>query len=357
MIACPKDEAALEAMLSEPSERVVDIMAGVEGDLVLLGAAGKIGVTLGVMAARARELAQKRRADAGLCPKPGRVIAVSRFSDATAREKFEDAGVKTVSCDLLDRTAVEALPESHNVIFLAGRKFGTQGAQDLTWAMNTIVPANVAERYANVRIVAYSTGCVYPYVRPETGGSLESDDPWPTGEYAQSALGRERVFEHYSRTRGTKVCLFRLNYAIDLRYGVLHDIARKILAGEAIDLSSGTFNCIWQGDVLERTFLAMELCASPAVPINVTGPETIPVRQAALALGERLGRAPVFADASDGIDEGGPVYLSNAARSFDLWGYPRMPLATMIDLTASWLASGGASLGKPTHFESTDGKY
>lgn len=340
----PKTEEELEEYLSEPSGKLVDFMGALEGDLVLLGAAGKIGVTLGMAASRAARASGR----------PRRVFAVSRFGDAAARARLEAAGVETAACDLLDGKAVAKLPESHNVIFLAGRKFGTGGAHDLTWAMNVLAPANVAERYATSRIVAFSTGCVYAFERPESGGSVESDAPAPLGDYAQSALGRERVFEYFSREKKTPVCLFRLNYAIDLRYGVLHDIGKKLISGEAVDLAAGTFNCIWQGDVLERALLALDYCASPPRALNISGPETVSVRWAAEELGRRLGIRPRF------VNEercGEPVYLSNAALSFSLFGYPRVTLARMLDMTADWLAAGGASLGKPTHFERTDGNF
>jgi len=216
------------------------------------------------------------------------------------------------------------------------------------------VPANVADHFKGSRIVVFSTGCVYPLSAPDSGGCAEGDDPEPVGEYAQSALGRERVFEYFSRSLNMPVCLFRLNYAIDLRYGVLHDLALKVRDGEPIDLAAGTFNCIWQGDVIERAILALDLCTVPPYPLNVTGPETISVRWAAEELGRHLGRAPAFVNTERSCD---PVYLSNAALSFSLFGYPRVALSEMMDMTAEWIASGGASLGKPTHFERKDGKY
>ncbi len=356
MSATPKNERELDECLSMPSDKVIDFMSRLDGDVMLLGAAGKVGVTLAMMAARAaRDARDARKArDARASGKVRKVYAVSRFGDSEARAKCEAAGVETIACDLLDRKNVDSLPESRNVIFLAGKKFGTSGAQDQTWAMNTIVPANVAERYPGSRIVVFSTGCVYELKKPDTGGSAECDEPAPIGEYAQSALGRERVFEYYSRKNGTQVCLFRLNYAIDLRYGVLHDIGRKVAAGEPVDLGSGTFNCIWQGDVLERALLALDLCASPPAALNVTGPETIAVRWAAEELGKRLGRKPSFVNEELAAN---PVYLSNAALSFSLFGYPRVSLAEMIDMTAEWIGTGGSSLGKPTHFERRDGKY
>ncbi|MDP2791180.1 MAG: NAD(P)-dependent oxidoreductase [Rectinemataceae bacterium] len=344
MGAAPKNEEELEELLSAPSVRLVDFMKKLEGDIMLLGAAGKVGVTLGMMAARAAKSSGKAR----------KVYAVSRFGDAAARARLDAAGVTTIACDLIDREAVAKLPEAHNVIFLAGKKFGTSGAQDQTWAMNTVVPANVADHFKGSRIVVFSTGCVYPLAAPDSGGSIETDDPEPVGEYAQSALGRERVFEYFSRTKNMPVCLFRLNYAIDLRYGVLHDLALKVRDGEPIDLAAGTFNCIWQGDVIERAILALDLCAVPPYALNVTGPETISVRWAAEELGRRLGRVPAFVNTERSCD---PVYLSNAALSFSLFGYPRVALSAMMDMTAEWVVAGGSSLGKPTHFERRDGKY
>lgn len=344
MISVPKNETELEELLSRPTGRLIECLGKRSGDIVLLGAAGKIGVTLAQMAVRAVKASGRKST----------VFAVSRFSDPVTRRKIEEAGATAIPCDLLDPEAVADLPEARDVIFLAGRKFGTTGSQELTWATNTIAPANVARRYAKSDIVVYSTGCVYDYRTAASGGSTESDPPEPTGEYAQSTLGRERVFEYYARIFGTRVCLFRLNYAIDLRYGVLRDIADKLTSGTPIDISTGSFNCIWQGDVLERTLLALELCASPPDILNVTGPETISLRYAALELARRMGKEAIFT----GVErDDARSYLNNAQRSFGLFGYPEVSLDEMFDLTAAWVASGGASLGKPTHFESIDGKY
>lgn len=336
-------EKALEDFMSEPTPEVVDAFRAADGDIAILGIGGKIGVTLGMMAAKAARLAGTGR----------RVIGVSRFSDAAARRKLEDAGVECVVCDLLDRDAVDALPDAGRVVFMAGRKFGTAGAEELTWAMNTVVPANVAWRYKRSTIVAYSTGCVYDFESPYSGGSAEADEPRPVGDYAQSALGRERVFQHFSLAEGTPVCILRLNYAIDPRYGVLHDIARKVAAGTPVDLAVANLNCIWQGDVLERTLLAFGLAASPAYVLNITGPETASVKRIAIGFGKRFGKEPAFV----GAGEGGKAYLNDASLSFKLFGYPRVSLAEMIDAQADWMASGGSSLGKPTHFETTDGTY
>ncbi len=339
-----RNETELEEFMSRPTPRVVEFMKGLTGDIVLLGIAGKIGITLGMMAARAIAAAGTKQT----------VYGVSRFSDPASRERLEKAGIRTIQCDLVDPDQIAKLPEAPNVIFLAGKKFGTTGAQDQTWAMNTVVPANVAQRYSKSRIVVYSTGCVYKFMSPASGGAVETDDPGPLGEYAQSTLGRERVFEYYSRKNGTPMCLFRLNYAIDLRYGVLCDIAAKLIAGTPIDLSTGTFNCIWQGDVLERTILCLDVCESPPVPLNVSGPETVSVRWATNALAVKLGRKPSFINEDK---EGNPSYLGNPAKSFSLFGYPRVCLHEMVEMVAEWVGKGGSSLGKPTHFEQTDGKY
>ncbi len=339
-----KNESELDEFMSCPSDRLVDYVAGLEGDIAIVGAAGKIGVTLAMMASRAVKASKTAK----------KVYAISRFSDPSARKRIEKEGVAAIACDLLDQDAVAKLPEAANVLFLAGRKFGTQGAQDLTWATNTLAPAYVARRYSKSRIVAYSTGCVYDFRNAVSGGSVERDPPEATGEYAQSTLGRERVFEYYSRAFGTKVCQFRLNYAIDLRYGVLRDIADKVYAGLPVDLSSPSYNCIWQGDVLERTILSLGLCDSPPAIINISGPETASVRWTAEEFALRFGKSALFKGEEKPEAR---TYLSNAAQSFKLFGYPSVSLLEMIDMTAEWIAAGGSSLGKPTHFEVTDGKY
>ncbi len=342
-----KDETELENYLSMPTPRLVEYFTasaeGTTGDIVILGIGGKIGVTLGMMAARAVALAGKK----------SRIIGVSRFTDRDARQKLEKAGVECVACDLLDRDAVDALPDAGRIIFMAGKKFGTAGAEETTWAMNTVVPANVAWRYRRSTIVAFSTGCVYDFESPYSGGSAECDQPRPVGDYAQSALGRERVFQHFSRAEGTPVCILRLNYAIDPRYGVLHDIARKVAAGEPVDLTVANLNCIWQGDVIERTLLSFDHAASPATIINLTGPETASVKRIAAEFGKRFGKTPSFT----GTGESGKAYLNDAGLSFGLFGYPKVTLSEMIAIQADWIASGGSSLGKPTHFETTNGTY
>ena len=337
------DETALDELLSRPAPALIALMQRPEGDLIILGIAGKMGVTLGMMAARAIQAAGARK----------RVIGVARFTDETARATLEAHGIETIRCDLLDREAVAALPHAANVIYMAGRKFGTQEDADLTWALNVIAPENVAQHFCKSRIVAFSTGCVYPLVTAASGGCTEDQTPAPIGEYAQSCLGRERVFGYHSRVHGARVCLVRLNYAIDLRYGVLHDIGQRVYAGEPVDLSASHFNAIWQGDANRQALLCLEHCAAPAVALNVTGPETVAVRFVAETFGRLFEREVRFT----GSEEGSRMYLSNAAKSTALFGYPTVPLAQMIHWQADWIKAGGSTLGKPTHFEVTDGKF
>lgn len=335
-------EADLDAFLAVPSARLIEACRRLEGGLVVLGVAGKMGVTLALLARNAL------RAAGSSAP----VIGVSRFSEPGPRRLLERGGVETIACDLIDPDAVARLPFAPNVIFMAGRKFGTQGDASATWAANVLAPASCARRYADSRMVAFSTGCVYPLVAPDGGGSKESDAPAPIGEYAQSCLGRERIFEHASRAQGTRVCLLRLNYAIDLRYGVLHDLGSKILRGEPIALGMSRFNCIWQGDANERALLALDLASAPARVLNLTGPGDHSVRETALALARELGKPARFEG-----EEGERSYLNDASESLELFGAPRVPFETMLRWTARWLSSGGRSLGKPTHFEVRNGSF
>lgn len=336
-------EADLNELMSRPTPALVAQLARGRGDLVLLGIAGKMGVTLGMLAVRAlREAGSTRR-----------VVGVARFSDAQARSTLEAAGVTTIACDLLDRDGVARLPDAEDVIYLAGRKFGTSGPEaDLTWAMNAVVPANVVHRYAGSRIVALSTGCVYPMVAPHEGGCIETVAPAPAGEYAMSALARERVFSWASRAAGTRVCLIRLNYALDLRYGVIHDIAQQIAAGAPVDRTVPLFNGIWQGDANRMILQSLDLCSAPATVLNLTGPETLSVERTAHELGRLLGRDVAF------TGEPSPhMWLSDASLALDRFGYPSVAPATIVRWTAAWIAAGGRSLGKPTHFQTTDGKF
>jgi nucleoside-diphosphate-sugar epimerase len=337
-----RTEADVDELMARPGPGLVDMMGRLKGDITILGIAGKMGVSLGALAVNAARAAGTDR----------KVYGVSRFSDPAVVVALERAGITPIRCDLLDRDAVRALPRTPLVLFMAGRKFGTAGEECLTWAMNTVLPAHVCEHYARSRIVAFSTGCVYPLVPLERTGCVEEDRPAPVGEYAQSCLGRERTFEYFSRTNGTPVCLLRLNYALDVRYGVIHDLALAIWEGRPVNRTVGHFNAIWQGDANNQALLALELCSSPPAILNLTGPETVSVTDVAETLGHLLGKAVTYAG-----DPGPVAYLNNAARAHRLFGPPRVSLAQVINWTAEWVRQGGRSLGKPTHFEVSDGKY
>ena len=336
------DLEQLEERLSRPTKAVVELFRRTAGDVILLGVAGKIGPSLARMVRRA--------VDASGTPR--RVIGVARFSNAAEETKLRAAGIETIRCDLLDEAAVAGLPEAPNVFYLAGMKFGANGNEPLTWAMNTHLPSVVCKRYPHSRIVAYSTGNVYGFVSPDSGGSRETDVPQPVGEYAMSCLGRERMFEHFSRTNGTPVALIRLNYACDLRYGVLVDIARHAWAGAPVDVTTGWFNTIWQGDCNAMTLLALDHAASPAFVLNLTGSQTLGVREAALEFGKLLEREVRFTG-----QEGATALLSNAGLCHRLFGPPEVSEQQLMRWAADWVKAGGAHLGKPTHFESRDGRY
>jgi nucleoside-diphosphate-sugar epimerase len=330
---------ALEDFMTEPTPALIEDLARVPGDILVLGAAGKMGPTLARMAKRAA---------------PGkRVVGVARFSDPAARASLQAAGVETLACDLLDRSAVAALPKLDNVVFMAAMKFGATGNPALTWAMNVHVPTMVAERFSTARIVAFSTGCVYPFV-PVAGGGATEDTPAvpPAGDYANSCVGRERMFEHFSARLGTPGRLVRLNYAIDMRYGVLHDVATKVRDGVPIDLTMGHVNVIWQGDANAAALRCLARTTAPTSPINVTGPETVSVRWLAEEFGRRFGCTPVLTGS-----EAEAGWVSNAARMVAELGRSRVPLERMIGWTTDWLARGGASLDKPTHYEARDGRF
>ena len=331
--------AELEDFLSEPTPELSADLAQAPGDIIVLGVAGKMGPTLARMAKRAA---------------PGkRVVGVARFSDPAVRANLEAAGVETIVCDLLDRAEVEALPKLANVVYMAAMKFGASGNPALTWAMNAHVPAIVAEVFAASRIVAFSTGCVYPFV-PVDGGGAAEDTPAvpPPGDYAWSCVGRERMFEHFSARLGTPGRLIRLNYAIDMRYGVLHDIGAKVLGREAIDLGMGHVNVIWQGDANGVTLRCLAHTTTPTSPLNVTSPQTYRVRWLAEEFGRRLGRTPQFTGS-----EAATGWINNASRMVGMFGAPRVSMERMLDWTADWLLRGMASHGKPTHYEVRDGRY
>jgi nucleoside-diphosphate-sugar epimerase len=329
---------ALEAFLAEPGPALVADMARVDGDLIILGVAGKMGPTL---ARLAKNAAPQRR-----------VIGVARFSDAAVRERLESWGVETIACDLLDRNAIAALPDAPNVVFAAGHKFGASGNTPLTWAMNTWVPTLVAERYKSSRIVAFSSGNVYPLTRVGSTAPTEASRVGPIGDYAQSCLGRERMFEYFSARHGTPGRIVRLNYAIDMRYGVLFDIASKVHRGEPVDVTMGYVNVIWQGDANAHVLRCLAHCTTPSTVINSTGLEALSVRTLATQLGERLGAAARISG-----EEAATALLSDASEAARLFGPPTVPLEAMLDWVADWVAHGGTSLGKPTKFEVRDGTF
>jgi len=335
-------EEQLEEFMTRPSPALVADMARLRGDLLVLGVAGKMGPTLARMARRALDAAGSR----------ARVYGAARFSDPSVKEKLAAAGVEPIVCDLLDRSAVARLPEASDVVFMAGRKFGSSGGEALTWAMNAYLPAITAERFPKARIAALSTGNVYSFVTPESGGSKETDPPGPVGEYAQSCLGRERIFEHFSRRNGTPVCLVRLSYAIDLRYGVLLDIARKVHAGQPVDARMGRVNVVWQGDANEVVLRSLGIASSPPTVINLTGPEKPAIREIAEEFGRLFGRPAVVA----GVEEPTSL-LSNTEALTARFGPGSVGLPLMMRLVARWVERGGPTLDKPTHFEERNGRF
>lgn len=340
--AAIRDVTELEDLLSDPSPAAVEAMREVAGDVVVLGAGGKMGPTLARMARRAAEAA-------GV---PRRVIAVSRFTSPEPQRSLERHGVETVSCDLLDEAALARLPEAPNVVFMAGRKFGSTGNEALTWAMNTHLPALVCRRYRRSRIVAFSTGNVYGLTPHGRRGSREEDVPAPVGEYAMSCLGRERMFEHFSRELGIRVAILRLNYAAELRYGVLADLAGRVARREAIDLAMGYFNVIWQGDANAMAVAALAHAAAPPQVVNIAGPEELSVRHVSAELARRLHVEVSYTGA-----EADDALLSNGTRGWRLLGTPRVDAMRLLEWTADWVSRGGETLGKPTHFESRAGRF
>lgn len=342
METAPTTEAELDERLSRPAAGTVETLRRISGDVLILGASGKMGPTLARMARRAMDE----------CGRNGRVLAAARFSNPAAETALRDAGVETLRADLLDAECVRRLPDAENVIFMAGLKFGTSDRPEMAWAMNTIAPAYVAERYRGARQVVFSTGCVYPNVPVSGGGSLETDDLEPLGDYANSCVGRERVFTYFARKHGSPLAVFRLNYAVDLRYGVLVDVAHKVLRGEPVDVTMGYANVIWQGDANDRAIRCLSHTAVPPLVVNVTGPERVSIRAAALRFGEFFGKPATIVG-----QEAPDALLSDATRSLDLFGPPAVPADTLIDWVAAWMQRGGRTLGKPTHFERFDGKY
>jgi nucleoside-diphosphate-sugar epimerase len=332
----------LEERLSRPSDADIAAMAALDGDVLILGAGGKMGPSLARLARRAADQAKVKK----------RIVAVSGFGHGNLAAELAAEGIETIACDLLEPGALAKLPEIPNVIFMAARKFGTTGAAHMTWAMNTYLPGLVAERYQKSRIVAFSTGNVYPLRNLQDGGATESTPVAPVGEYAQSALGRERMFEYGSARWGTPVTILRLNYAIDLRYGVLVDIGRTVFERRAVDLRMPAANVMWQGDANSWCLRSFAHCQSPPLVLNITGPEILSVKAIALQFGEQFGVKPEFVH-----EEGPTALLSNPARACELFGQPPIKPHQMIEWIAAWLKQGGEILNKPTHFQTRDGKF
>ncbi|MES2307409.1 MAG: NAD(P)-dependent oxidoreductase [Verrucomicrobiota bacterium] len=339
-LPCAPNE--IDAFLARPTPGVLETLARQTGDVMVSGAGGKMGPTLCLMLVEALKQIKSS----------AKVLAVSRFSSAESRQLLESVGVKTIPCDLLDRQAVAALPDAPNILFLAGQKFGTTEGPELTWAMNTIVPANVAERFPKSRIVAFSTGCVYSFTNVLQGGSTETSPTEPTGDYPNSCVGREQIFTYFSKKNKTPVSIYRLNYAIDFRYGVLVDVAQKVMKQEPVDVTMGHVNLIWQGDACARAIQCLDIAESPARPINITGPETIAVRALAEIFGKAFGIKPQITG-----KEAEYLWLNNASQSFSLFGYPSVSTDEMIRWVAAWILDGGKTLNKPTHFEVRDGRF
>ncbi len=337
-----RDSEQLEEVMSRPTPEVIEAMEKMTGDLLILGVGGKMGPTLAKLAKRAID-------ESGSSKK---VIGVSRFSAPDLRADLNQAGIETIVCDLLNETELQALPDVPNTVFMAGRKFGSTGNEPLTWAMNTYMPGRIAEKYRNSRVVVFSTGNVYPLTPISHGGATETHLVEPIGEYAQSCLGRERVFEYAANQFGTPLAILRLNYAIDLRYGILMDIAEKVYSESTVDVTMGAANVIWQGDANAVVLRSLMHCQNPPIVLNLTGPEIISIRWLATRFGEIFGKVPIF----EGT-EANTALLNNAARCHQLFGYPRISLEQMVQWVAHWVEIGGLTLGKPTKFEVRDGKF
>jgi nucleoside-diphosphate-sugar epimerase len=326
----------------KPSADLVSDMARIDGDIIILGAGGKMGPGL----------VRKARQAAALAGTGQKILAVSRFSEAGLAEQLNREGIETIAMDLLNEQELQSLPEVKNVIYMAGTKFGTTGKESFTWAMNAYLPGRVAEKFRNSRIVVFSTGNVYPLVPVVNGGATETLAAEPVGEYAQSCLGRERIFQYFSAKNNTPVLIYRLNYANDVTYGVLMEVARAVKERRPIDLTMGTASVIWQGDANEIAIRALLHCSVPARILNVTGPEIVSFRWLAEQFGAMLGEKPLF------INEEQPTSLiANAAESFRLFGYPKVTLKQMMELVLDWLNEGGRLLNKPTHYAERKGQY
>jgi nucleoside-diphosphate-sugar epimerase len=332
----------LDDLLSAPTPGVIETLSRLDGDILVLGVGGKMGPTLARMAARASQEAGMKR----------NIIGVARFSNPDLPKWLEKHGVQPLTCDLLDPKQIVTLPEAANVVVMTALKFGSTGRPGDTWAVNCWMPANICQRFAGSRIAAFSTGNVYPLTPISLGGSIETDPLAPVGEYAASCVGRERLYDYFSRSAGTRISIVRLNYACELRYGVLVDLARQILAGEPIDLAMGAANVIWQGDANAMTLQSLAHASSPPFVVNVAGPETLSIRRIGQQLGDLLGKPPIFVGT-----EGPEALLANGQLANRLFGYPQVPIQQLCQWIARWLLRGGELLDKPTKFQVRDGKF
>ena len=336
------DVTALYNQLLEPSPALLSDIATLDGDIMILGVGGKMGPALAKLARRALNLVGSER----------KVIGASRFSEPGLVEGLNQLGIETHVVDLLNEDQLQSLPAAKNVLYLAGTKFGTTGKESFTWAMNAYLPGRVAEKYRDSNIVVFSTGNVYPLTPVDAGGATEKLLPEPLGEYAQSCLGRERVFQYFSTKNNTPVFIYRLNYANDVSYGVLLEIAKAVKERKPIDLRMGYVNVIWQGDANEIAIRALNHCSVPAKMVNVTGPETVSIKWLGGQFGNIFGQEPVFINTEEST-----ALLSNAGVSNDLFGYPKVLLNQMIELIAEWINQGGKTINKPTHFQERQGKF
>ncbi len=325
-----------------PSDDLVSEIAELDGDILILGVGGKMGPALATLAKQAVDKAGVNK----------KIIGVARFSEPGLQEELNSKGIETICADLLEENQLQTLPEVKNVLYLAGTKFGTTGKEPFTWAMNSYLPGRVAQKFKHSRIVVFSTGNVYPLTSVLMGGADETVTSQPVGEYAQSCLGRERLFQYYSSKNNTPILIYRLNYANDVTYGVLLEIARSVKEKRAINVNMGHVNVIWQGDANEIALRSFQHCAVPSKVLNITGPETIPVRWLAKEFGKLFGETPQFIN-----HEQDTALLSNAAESYKLFGYPKVPLKKMIELIADWINEGGKIINKPTHFQERSGQF
>lgn len=337
-----EDVQSIYNRLLVPSHELVSDIGRIKGDIVILGAGGKMGPALARAAKQAVNIAGIQK----------RIIAVARFSEGGLRDQLENEGIETIQADLLIEEQLKALPLIENVLYLAGVKFGTSGNAPLTWAMNSYLPGRVAQKFRDSNIVVFSTGNVYPMCPVESGGATEKTLPNPTGEYAQSCLGRERLFQYFSSIYKTPLLIYRLNFAIDTTYGVLIEIARSVKEEQPFDLSMGYFNAIWQGDANEIAIRSLLHCEAPPKILNVTGPETVSVRWAAAEFGRIFGTTPIFVN-----EELPTAYLSDASECARIFGQPKVLVEQMIPLLAEWMVQGGKLINKPTHFQERKGKY